>query len=154
MLLLLLAALPGAPATAGIENPPLRVESAWVREAPPVARVLAAYATICNDSARTLTISHIDSDTFARIEMHVSTETGTSTSMRQLDSVTLPSGECVEFAPGGRHFMLFEPKTALRAGDRVAFRFETAEGVRVSATLPVKHADEVNEAEHGHHHGH
>lgn len=156
MSFLFLAVLLGAPVAISADNPDatLRVESAWVREAPPVARVLAAYATICNDGARAQTLTNIHSKAFARIEMHISIEAGTSATMQHLDNVVVPPGGCVEFAPGGRHFMLFDPAAALRAGNRVDFRFETAEGIIVNATLPVKRVDEMNKMEHGHHHEH
>lgn len=151
LLLLAFAALPGE--TADI-TPPLRIENAWLREAPPVAKVQAAYARLCNDDKEALTLVHVASEDFDRVEMHASTETEGAVTMEQLDSVVVAPGDCVDFAPGGRHFMLFDARRALRAGDSVEFTITFASGAEMSLRLPVRRADEMIRTEHGQHHGH
>src|SRR5690606_21755646 len=115
-LIALAALLQGAPAT----EPPLRVENAWVREAPPVAGVLAAYARLCNDAEAAVTVSGAAGEHFGAVQMHMTVETDNAVTMKRLDSVAIGPGECLAFEPGGRHFMLLEPARRFHAGDEIA----------------------------------
>jgi copper(I)-binding protein len=143
-------ALPFAAAAGAAETEnPLRVENLWIREAPPVARVLAAYGRFCNDGAETVSIASVSSTVFERIEMHETVETGGRVSMRRLESVTVGPEECLDFVPGGRHFMLFGPEHPLRAGSEVALTFVFATGQEQAVTVPVRR--QQNDNSHGHH---
>lgn len=150
--LMLSASLLSTPHNDG--NTTIRVENGWVREAPPVARVLAGYARVCNDASTSVTLTGASSASFARVEMHATVETETAASMQRLDSVAIGAHDCVDFAPGGRHFMLLEPKDALRAGDEVKFALEFSNGEKLELVLPVRRADEMLEENGHHHHGH
>lgn len=130
---------------------PLRIESAWVREAPPVAEVLAAYAVFCNDSDAAITLAGARSPAFDGVEMHVVIETGDAVTMEKSNGVVIGPEQCVTFAPGDRHFMLFDPVRALRAGDAVEFTFLLASGQEIEATFPVRRAEDMLD-EHEHHH--
>lgn len=132
-------------------EPLLRVEDAWLREAPPVAAVQAAYGRFCNDGVETVTLAAAHGDAFGRIEMHETVETTTTASMRRLNGVVIEPGQCADFAPGGRHFMLFDPARPLRAGDSVTVTLVFADGFEQDFTLPVRRGDEENLQEHGHH---
>lgn len=133
---------------------PLRIEQAWIREAPPVADVMAGYANLCNDDSDAIVITELGSAKFARVEMHATVETAASVTMERLDEVRIPSGECVNFAPGGKHFMLFKPQSALRTGDDAEIAITLADGRTFTVAFPVKRADDMPESRHGHHHGH
>lgn len=139
---------------ASAAQPPLRIEQAWIREAPPVADVMAGYAKLCNDGSDVVAITDLHSANFARVEMHATIETDESVTMERLGDVRIAPGECVEFASGGKHFMLFKPRSALRAGDDAEIAFTLADGRTFTAAFPVKRADDTPETGHGHHHGH
>jgi len=51
----------------------IAVENAWVREAPPNTKVLAAYLKIQNHTAKKRSISAVTSTQFEKIEIHLST---------------------------------------------------------------------------------
>ena len=50
----------------------------------------------------------------------------------------MPARGGIELAPGATHLMLFEPKRAFKAGDRVALELTLADGSAISATLDVR----------------
>lgn len=152
----LLIALAPAPVQTPVDpvaemEPPLRIEAAWVREAPPVADVLAAYAVFCNDGEQAVTLAGASSPAFDRVEMHVVIETERSVTMEQSNSVVVGPTDCVEFAPGDRHFMLFDPAEPVRDGAEIEFTFLLADGQEIEATFPVRRADEMMD-KHEHRH--
>lgn len=152
--LVLTMALLAPDAVANAENnppAPLRIESPWVREAPAVADVLAAYATFCNDGEAAITLAGAQSPAFDRVEMHVVIETEDAVTMQQSNRIVIGPDDCVAFAPGDRHFMLFDPAEPLRAGDSVEFTFLLASGQEIETVFPVRRADEMLDA-HEHHH--
>jgi copper(I)-binding protein len=69
-----------------------------------------AYFSVRSDQAdRIIGISSPQAD---HIEIHASVTNGTQVSMKQLDSVDLPAGQAVTFAPRGMHLMIFAPRPA------------------------------------------
>lgn len=105
----------------------LKVESAWIREAPPNAMMLAGYAKLTNAGATTLSIQAITSPAFASVEPHESlTENGVA-KMRPV-AVQIPAKGSMEFAAGGKHFMLMNPKQPLKNGDVVTLNLTDATG--------------------------
>lgn len=135
--LLSILAMISAAAAAELD-PPLRIEGAWLREAPPVARVMAGYGRFCNDNREAITIAAISSDVHERIEMHETVETEATASMRRLNNVIIGPNDCVDFVPGGRHLMLLEPQQPLRAGDSVAMTLVFARGDEQTIEVPVR----------------
>lgn len=133
--------------------PPLNVGNAWVREAPPVADVLAAYAVFCNDGDQAVTIAGAESEDFDRVEMHIVVERGDAVIMEESNSVVIGPDDCVAFAPGGRHFMLFDPVRIFRAGDEVELTLHLADGQELELVFPVRRAEEMLDAnDHAGHH--
>ena len=132
---------------------PLRVEQAWVREAPPGVTVMAAYALLCNDDKEALTLAALSSPAFERVEMHVTIETADAVRMERSNNIVIGPNDCVEFAPGGRHFMLFDPRERLSAGDNVEFTLRFANGKEMVLRMPVQKAgDMLNSHDHDGHH--
>lgn len=85
----------------------LFVEQAWVREAPPTARVRVAYALVRNPGETAVAITGASSPAFGAIELHETREVDGVARMRRLPDVEVPAGGEVRFEPGGKHFMLF-----------------------------------------------
>jgi copper(I)-binding protein len=89
------------------------VSSAWVRAAAVPGRPAAGYLTIVGggqpDSLVAVTSPGL------RVELHSMTMDGGVMKMAKLDSVPVPAGATVDFAPGGNHLMIFgmtvAPKT-------------------------------------------
>lgn len=146
-----IALLTGGPDAGPASELPLRIEKAWVREAPPGANVLAAYATFCNDADAAVTLSRVDSENFDTVEIHASVETESGVSMKRMNSVVIGPNECLAFEPGGRHFMLIGPKRDFRAGDDMEFTLFLANGKEIEIIVPVRRADEMLKHRRGHH---
>ncbi|HEX7046862.1 MAG TPA: copper chaperone PCu(A)C [Gammaproteobacteria bacterium] len=132
-------------------EPPLRVENAWVREAPPGVDVLAAYAVFCNDADAAVTLTNVISENFDAVQMHATVEADGGVTMKHLNSVVVEPTECIAFEPGGRHFMLMDPVRNFRAGDEIAFTLFLANGKEMEIVMPVRRADEMIEHHHEHH---
>jgi periplasmic copper chaperone A len=101
------ALLFGVALTACTPSAPISVDNAWVRAPAPGLDVAAGYLDIVNHGAAAVDLIGARTDA-ARIELHTHIHAGDMMQMRKVDAVTLPPGETVAFAPGGRHLMLFD----------------------------------------------
>ncbi|HET7844348.1 MAG TPA: copper chaperone PCu(A)C [Xanthomonadales bacterium] len=118
----------------------LTIEDAWIRAAPPGADVLAGYATLRNGGEASLTITGARSADFARVELHEMRMDGGVMRMRPLSGVAIAPRGNVSLAPGGTHFMLLEPKRALKVGDVVEVELLEASGAAHAARFEVREA--------------
>ena len=98
-------------ASFGIINAKLRT--------PSEGRPSAGYLGIENSGPKADRLVSITSPDFARIEMHDTLSEGGIKKMVKLDGVEIAAASTVEFAPGGKHLMLFEPSKTLKNGDSV-----------------------------------
>ena len=115
----------------------LVVEHAWIRTAPPSAMMLAGYATLRNDGDAPLTVTGADSDAFADVQLHQTISEGGVERMRPTGKIEIAPGKTVEFAPGGRHFMLVRPRRELAAGAAVKIHISTTGGSDATAQFVV-----------------
>ena len=115
----------------------LKVESAWIREAPSNATSLAGYAVLSNGGARSITIVSAQSAAFSSVEMHESLTENGMAKMRGIDKLEIAAKAKVEFAPSGKHFMMINPKPGLRSGDAVAVKIKDASGCDTTAQFKV-----------------
>jgi hypothetical protein len=117
------------------------VADAWIREAPPSAKVLAAYMVITNTGKVPVQLSGVDSRDFASVEVHQSIMHNGKMRMMALESLAIAPGKSVVLEPGGYHLMLIGPRKKLQAGDRVVLRlhFDKHEDVLVSAVVKKSH---------------
>lgn len=140
----------------------LTITDAWARKTPSGAMVGAAYATITGGKTDdTLTGVSVPSDVAATAEIHQMTGAGAdmtvpddmsgmgegdpssttassgAMTMEPVESIEIPAGESVEFAPGGYHVMLMDLTKPLAIGDVVplTFEFERAGDVVVNAEV-------------------
>jgi copper(I)-binding protein len=131
-----LSLLISMPSTFAAESS-LTVQDPWVREAPPVSRVLAAYLVVENKGEPNRTLSGASSPAFERVEIHkTEIRDGVANMLRQ-DKVEIPGGASVAFESGGYHLMLIGPIKLLRAGDHVelSLSFENGELLKVNADV-------------------
>ncbi|HFC53127.1 MAG TPA: copper chaperone PCu(A)C [Gammaproteobacteria bacterium] len=127
------------------------VEGAWIREAPPVVKVMAGYLTIHNPTEEEMVLEGAESPLFDRIEIHRTEMKGGMAGMERQQGVTIPARGRVEFAPGGLHLMLMGPKKPLAAGSTATITLHFKGG----QTLPVQftvRAGGDGSSQHGHHH--
>ncbi len=114
------------------------VKDAWVREAPPNAKVLAAYMTIENHTGTDKVLTGVTSSSFDRIEIHQTLNRDGMASMEQQKELGIAAENSVKLEPGGLHLMLFNPGAALKAGDSITFSLKFADGGASVASAIVK----------------
>ena len=132
-----LALLIAAPVMAA--PPAATASKAWVRAAAVPGRPAAGYLTIEGggqpDTLVAITAPGV------RVEMHSMSMAGAVMKMAKLDSVPVPAGAIVSFAPGGNHLMIFgmssAPKTLpLTLSFRSGTKLNTTADVRAPADAP------------------
>jgi len=133
-ILLGLLALAGATAQAGT----LQVTDAWVRAAPPNARMLAGYMTLENTSERDRALLGAASEAFKRIELHRSVVESGMARMVEQESIPVPAGETVSLEPGGYHLMLMHPRQRLSAGESVTLTLSFDNGQTLAVEAPIR----------------
>ena len=118
----------------------LQVENAWVREAPPTARMMAAYMTLKNPGRADVTVVKVESPAFSHVMLHKSEVVDGVARMLHQDELVVPAGDSLELKPGGFHLMMPAPDTRLSAGQRVEFVLTFADGnsIRVQAEVRKK----------------
>ncbi|WP_337842246.1 copper chaperone PCu(A)C [Rheinheimera sp.] len=99
-----------------------------VRELLPGRSMTAGYLTLENTGKEAVVLTGVTSPAFAEIELHEHVHQDGMMKMQQLQQVDVPAGGTVTFQPGGLHLMLFDAKTALKAGDKVPLTFSFSDG--------------------------
>ena len=129
----------------------MTVENAWVREAPPVSRVQAAYATLKNNQPTDIELISATSPAFKKVEFHKTFSEKGLTKMQQQESIIIPAHGKAILEPEGMHMMLFNPVTPLRAGEKIDIHFKFSNGVTTTSSFVVKKATGTNHHQHMHH---
>jgi len=133
------------------------VKDAWVREAPPNVKMMAAYMTIENHTDAEAVLTSVQSSNFKKVEIHETVEKDGMASMVQRKQLNIPAEGNVKLAPRGKHLMLIDPTGALKAGDNVSFTLKFANGSTSVINAKVKKAMSEHQHEHEHsdmHHDH
>ena len=116
----------------------INVTEAWVREAPPAARMLAAFMVIRNTGDQDAVLTGVDSPDFNHVMLHRSVTVDGMARMLHQDSIVIPAGGSVSLEPGSYHLMMPAPETRLTAGDQVEFLLHFADESCVRITADVK----------------
>lgn len=114
------------------------VNSPWIREAPPSAKVLAGYLELHNTGKKTLTLVQASCADFDKVEIHTTTNDNGMMRMEALSAVDIGKNQKVQFQPGGIHLMLISPKRKLKAGDEVVVSLSFKSGFKKDVTMTVK----------------
>lgn len=86
---------------------PLQVTDAWIRKPVPPLDKTAGYFLITNHSPDKVVLTGARSDAARSIEFHETVQVDDMMRMRRLKQLELGPGESVQFAPGGKHLMIF-----------------------------------------------
>ncbi len=108
----------------GESGPPLTATGVVAFAQLPGRDFSAAYLTLHNHSQEAITIQHVSSPEFAKVEIHESMTVDDVIRMRRLHSLTLDAGTSAQFVSGGKHLMLIEPVNELAPGKSVTLEFE------------------------------
>ena len=129
----------------------IAIDDAWIREAPPVSQVQAAYATLKNNQTSDLEIISATSPAFMKVEFHKTISENGLTKMQQQKSIIISAQSKAVLEPEGMHMMLFNPVTPLRAGEKINIHFKFSNGVTTTSSFIVKKATSTDHHQHMHH---
>lgn len=113
------------------------VSQPWARATPGPVRIGAAYMTITNRGKAPDRLLRIESPVAERAELHTTVMQNGVMQMRSVESVALPPGQTVQFAPGGIHIMLVNLTAPLEEGVRFDMRliFERTGGMDIQVPV-------------------
>jgi len=135
-LAIFLASMMGAPLSPAWAAP-FDISDAWFR-ALPGALPAGGYFTAQNNTGREVSITGVSSDACGMLMMHRSSSKGGMSGMDMVDSVKVPAGGVVKFAPGGYHLMCEQPR--MKPGGKVAVLLRLSNGSTVAVGFRVKTA--------------
>ena len=124
--------------TAAANAAPFDVTDAWFRSLPGKLPA-GGYFTAQNNTGKDVSINGASSDACGMLMMHQSANKGGMTGMDMLDSVKVPAGGIVKFAPGGYHLMCDAPK--MKIGTKVPVVLHLSSGDAVVVGFTVKGAN-------------
>jgi copper(I)-binding protein len=119
------------------EQTALVVENAWVR-ATPGADIAAAYLTLRNVSATTVTVTGVESPIAGHAMIHETKVEGGQSKMRPHEQLVIAPGATVKLEPGGLHVMLHDLRQPLTVGQTVPLVILLAGGGSVQVTAAVR----------------
>ncbi|MDH5661117.1 MAG: copper chaperone PCu(A)C, partial [Gammaproteobacteria bacterium] len=94
----------------------LKVINAWSPEAPPVAKVMAGYMTIDNLSNKDIKILSAKSNSFKRVEIHLTEMKDGMMRMTKQENLTIKANSHIELKQGGLHMMLMDKLEPIKSG--------------------------------------
>src|SRR6201985_3055472 len=111
--------------TAAANAAPFGVSDAWFRSLPGTLPA-GGYFTAQNNTGREVTMTGASSDACGMLMIHQSSNKGGMSGMDMMQSVKVPAGGIVKFAPGGYHLMCEQPK--MKIGTKVAVLLHLSDG--------------------------
>lgn len=115
------------------------VSNTWFR-ALPNNLPAAGYFTLKNAGTKPVSLTGAASPACGMLMLHKTEHTGGMNHMSMVDSVDVPAGGMLSFAPGGYHLMCMDPTAALKPGAVVPVILKFADGITLQTQFPVKSA--------------
>ncbi|MDC0131587.1 copper chaperone PCu(A)C [Alphaproteobacteria bacterium] len=110
------------------------------------------HGQLTNNGNKTVHLISVTSPSFGRIELHTHEKTGELMRMRKVERYAVEAGQSLSLKPGGKHLMLFEPKsTDKQAPIALTFTFDDGQEVRrhVTPMLPkMRHSPDQHMGHH------
>ena len=138
---MLAAALAVAPAAWADQIADFVVGNAWIRKPPPGLDTAAMYFTIQNSTKNAVVIVGVKTPVAAHAMIHETSVLNDQSRMRMKDTVTVPGGKGVAFAPEGLHVMLTGLTRTLEVGDKVPVTLELDHGGSIDIVATVRPLD-------------
>jgi copper(I)-binding protein len=126
------------PIVAASEAPGVSVRDAWVRESPPGVAMMAGYMALRNNTSRSQVLVAASSSGFETVMIHRTIVKDGMARMEHATQIELSPNASLNFAPGGYHLMLLNPKRTLRAGDPVVINLEFRDGLVLPVAFEVR----------------
>jgi copper(I)-binding protein len=116
----------------------LAISNAWVRSVVP-SRPAAGYFTLKNETGKDRKIVSAASPDCGMLMLHRSEHNG-GEHMVMVDSVDVPAGGSVSFAPGGYHLMCVKPGDGVKPGKSIKMTLTFDDGGTLTADFKVRNA--------------
>lgn len=116
----------------------VEVRDAWIRQAPPGAMMLAAYAELANIGDQPVRIDRASSAAFGFVEIHRTIEEDGMSRMRPAGTLEIAPGASIKLEPGGLHLMLMQPRADLKADQTVVIDLLTEDGDIIPGVFKVR----------------
>jgi periplasmic copper chaperone A len=123
---------------ASANGAPFDITGAWFRSLPGKLPA-GGYFTAQNNSRRDVAITGARSDACGMLMIHQSSNKGGMTGMDMMDTVKVPAGGQVSFAPGGYHLMCEGAK--MKIGGKVPVLIHLSDGSSVAVAFSVRGAN-------------
>lgn len=142
-MLALAAALVAAPLAYAAPNPAdvkagtVTIRQPWSRPAQAGMNGVGFF-TLANGGKAPVVLKGVESPAAGKVEIHQSAMNGAVMTMRRQDTVTIPAGGQVAFAPGGYHLMLLGLKSAQAVGQKVPVTLVFDNGRKAQVQLIVQ----------------
>ncbi|CAN0619387.1 periplasmic copper chaperone A [Burkholderia multivorans] len=120
----------------------IAAQNPWVRWLPNKLPA-AGYVTLVNAGDKPVDLVDVDSPDYGMAMLHQTVSNGSTQKMEMVDKLTIPARGKVDIAPGGYHFMLEEPKHAIKPGDTVRLRLKFSDGETLDTPFAVKSPAQV-----------
>lgn len=131
----------------------VEVTDAWIREAPPSAKMLGGFMTINNHSDKDMVLTGANSKAFKKVMLHRTMEVDGVSKMLHQHMIVIPAHSKLEFKPGSYHIMMPAPNKRLVVDDKVTVTLVFKSGKTKDVEYTVKKAMKMNHgAGHGHNH--
>jgi len=117
----------------------IAISNAWFR-ALPSGQPAGGYFTMKNSGATPVDLVAAQSAACGMLMLHRTTLGGGTSRMEDVESVSVPAGGTVSFAPGGYHLMCMSPGAAMTPGKSVPVTLVFSDGNKAHATFVVKNA--------------
>jgi len=117
----------------------LVITQPWSRATPGGAKIAGGYLTIENKGSAPDRLVGGSAEIAGKVEVHEMAVNNGVMTMRPLDKgPTIEPGKTVKLAPGGYHLMMFDLKSPLKQGDKVAVTLEFEKAGKVTVSLDVQ----------------
>lgn len=138
-LIALAAALVATPLAhaADVKAGPVAIRQPWSRPAQAGMNGVG-FLTLVNTGKSPVTLTAVQSPAAGKVEIHQSAMNGEVMTMRRQDTVKIPAGGQVAFAPGGYHLMLLSLKASQTVGQKVPVTLVFDNGRKAQVQLTVQ----------------
>lgn len=128
----------------------VELSDGWARATAGAGKTGVAYVTVVNHGPDNAIIG-ASAPVAERASLHTHEMDGDVMRMRPVQSVDLPTGETVTFAPGGLHIMLMELSAPLAEGATFPLTLELATGDTTSTTVIIGGVGAMGPSDHSMH---
>lgn len=116
----------------------IKIQNAWVKNAPPVVPVRAAYFTLVNDSNDKVVIKTMSSPQFNMVEAHATVYKDNVYSMHPLHNLYIAPNSTLTLEPKGKHLMLMMPVKPLSGIKTIELNLTTHKNKTIKINAPIK----------------